>query len=1258
MRKHLDKDAVAIFAILGAVIWGTWLFARQGLELDAEWTDGQARYAAADGERIRHAIWDDAELLGGGVNGAGTEARPAMSPDGRLLVFATGERGLNADLWVADLVGSDVRNPRPLQAVNSASDDLAPAFGDDALYFASDRGGSAYGLDLWRVPYANGTFGAPESLGAGINGSHDDTDPFPVPGTADVLFASNRPRFGRRDHDLFRARHFEREDGTTGFEVEPLDALNTPFQERDPTLTPDGKTLYFASNRVGTRGGFDLWRSFDEGDGWMPPGALVGINTAADERGPLPSRDGFALLFDSGEQADLWRATSRELFRVPQPPLGWRQLLGIAALLALAILAWMAKRWRGIDVLYRCLMVSVLVHLALLWFLRDVTPETPSVLTAGEERLFHVRLASAPTGTNQALVERAGQVEAARAEWTASAPARREPSASAALQTPAAEATRQAVQASAPDAAPAPERNAAALTASAASAAQPNADVRVPNESTTRVVRQAPAVDLAGEAATPPSERSASTHAAQPERAAQSGATELLADAPSPKAGSQQSAERAAQDDRLAKGPSRAVIDAPTSSTTTSAKVALPRDSSAPGKALGQTPAPALALPDVGSAQAGTRETVNGPMNGPARNGPARANPDAAVSSSANANGLNAGLSAGLEAPVPSASASGIGLLATRPAESNGPARHSAMADPTSSGSAVEVQVALDTGTSTAEPNRNGPAALDLGSAVALEGLERSSAPSGPTRKASASSADATGANVPSETSGPQGNALAAASRQPETTNGAPGFSSSEPSMNGSNPDVELRAPDAAVAQGDSNSSGESGGGPTTTPAFDATSGLASLAPKRLERPAGGPQRKTPTAELAADRTPLDAPRPQPRAFEASDAPAVQPTTERPSAFAQTPYKNRYGEEKLRALEEFGGSIETEAAVQAGLEYLARKQRPGGSWGRAQDVDQKYGDVRIGKSGLALLAFLGAGHTPTSATNYSSVAQSAVAYLLDSQNPGNGHFGRGSSYGHGIATYALAECYALTKAPELVEPLQRAIAQILRNQIESRDEQRHGGWGYYFADGHVWNRDRWPRASITSWQLMALESARLGGLEVPSAAFQNAGLFLAKSWDARLGAFRYSHDPERLNSGYPTLPASTPAAMFGLSLLGIDLASPVMDGARDYVLARLPDGYERASERDFVRTGQGNLYFWYYSTLSMFRAGGTSWQRWNVAMKESLLGGQTEDGSWRPISSYAEYAGDTNNDRSYTTAINVLTLEVYYRYFTPLLAVK
>ena len=69
-----------------------------------------------------------------------------------------------------------------------------------------------------------------------------------------------------------------------------------------------------------------------------------------------------------------------------------------------------------------------------------------------------------------------------------------------------------------------------------------------------------------------------------------------------------------------------------------------------------------------------------------------------------------------------------------------------------------------------------------------------------------------------------------------------------------------------------------------------------------------------------------------------------------------------------------------------------------------------------------------------------------------------------------------------------------------------------------------------------------------------------------------------------------------------------------------------------------------------------FLRGGEDWERWNSSLKEVLLSGQEADGSFPPIGAYASYAGDTRRNAAFTTALCVLSLEVYYRYFTPLLS--
>ena len=366
-----------------------------------------------------------------------------------------------------------------------------------------------------------------------------------------------------------------------------------------------------------------------------------------------------------------------------------------------------------------------------------------------------------------------------------------------------------------------------------------------------------------------------------------------------------------------------------------------------------------------------------------------------------------------------------------------------------------------------------------------------------------------------------------------------------------------------------------------------------------------------------------------------------------------TAYSNRFGPAKAKALEQFGGTDETEHAVRQGLRYLASIQNVDGSWGSGERFDDKYGLVYVGKTALCVLAFLGAGHSPKSNTEHSDVVRRAVDHLLELQDEETGAFGVSSCYGHGISSYALAECYGMTKDEALLPPLERALTWILDHQGPRRDKRNRGGWGY-FSPG-LRAEDDFARVSVSAWMIMALESARLSGVELPEDVLPKAKEYLELSYDQPNGWFRYSHEPSRVRSSWPTLPASTPAAAFCLQLLGVARDDSKVDAAVSFTVERRPQEYRRYDDEQFVKRGQGNVYFWYYGTLCCFLRGGDEWASWNERLRTVLPAAQAKDGSFPPIDVYAQEAGDTRKDRSYTTAMCVLSLEIYYRYFTPLL---
>lgn len=77
--------------------------------------------------------------------------------------------------------------------------------------------------------------------------------------------------------------------------------INSVFNETGACLAPDGKTLYFSSNRTGGIGGTDIYQSVRLGDGkWSEPKNLgKKVNTPGNETAPYISPDGKALFFSS-----------------------------------------------------------------------------------------------------------------------------------------------------------------------------------------------------------------------------------------------------------------------------------------------------------------------------------------------------------------------------------------------------------------------------------------------------------------------------------------------------------------------------------------------------------------------------------------------------------------------------------------------------------------------------------------------------------------------------------------------------------------------------------------------------------------------------------------------------------------------------------------------------------------------------------------------------------------------------------------------
>ena len=336
-----------------------------------------------------------------------------------------------------------------------------------------------------------------------------------------------------------------------------------------------------------------------------------------------------------------------------------------------------------------------------------------------------------------------------------------------------------------------------------------------------------------------------------------------------------------------------------------------------------------------------------------------------------------------------------------------------------------------------------------------------------------------------------------------------------------------------------------------------------------------------------------------------------------------------------------GGNAASEAAVEMGLEWLAAHQLPDGSWNfnlnkcpNCEGACRNSGFVEstTGSTGLALLCFLGAGYTQHEGP-YQDTVDKGIYYLIESMQVTSmggdlrgltllDQLGEGSPvirksgdmYSHGIATLALCEAYALTKDQNVELHAQKAVDFIVYCQHQA------GGWRYEPKEP--------GDTTVSGWQVTALKSGLLGQLHVPRETWYRATEYFDSVQDDRGATYGYQ-EPQRNRV------STTAVGLLCRMMLGWPSDHPPLVRG----VAQL------AGENPLAN----NMYTNYYITQVLHHMGGSGWKRWNKRMRDHLIDTQAqtghERGSW-----FVKEAWSDRGGRLYTTALSILTLEVYYRY--------
>ncbi|MEZ6092395.1 MAG: hypothetical protein R3C05_31200 [Pirellulaceae bacterium] len=325
--------------------------------------------------------------------------------------------------------------------------------------------------------------------------------------------------------------------------------------------------------------------------------------------------------------------------------------------------------------------------------------------------------------------------------------------------------------------------------------------------------------------------------------------------------------------------------------------------------------------------------------------------------------------------------------------------------------------------------------------------------------------------------------------------------------------------------------------------------------------------------------------------------------------------------------EKYGANAASEQAVASALEWIVAHQRNDGSWdfdltkdpcnGRCGNPRHNPSDMATPKTaatGLALLPLLGSGHSHLNGRYRENVSRGI--YYLRSQMR-DAQSGRelmhGSMYGHGIATLAIAEAFAMTKDEEL-----RDMLRDLHDFIVMAQHPK-GGWRY--KPGQPGDM------TVTGWQVLALKSSQIGGIPMPSLVHVRAEEFvqsLSSEHGTRFGYLGPGAEP-------------TPTAV-GL-LLQMYLGAPPRN-------SRIILGCDYLYDLGPSKT---DVYFNYYATMTLHHARYYGFPEWNAKLRDYLVATQAtkghEAGSWH----FRDHFGDVGG-RLYSTAMCALVLETYYRY--------
>lgn len=229
------------------------------------------------------------KLPGDGFSQGSVNENPAVSYDGNTMVF-TERRGITNALWFSRKINGTWQTPVEITQILKAGEDCSSCSlnndGTELFLYKTDNFDGA----IYSSAYINDSWTPIKKLNKNINTKFYESHATPSPDGRKLYFTSNRDG-GIGNLDIYVSEKLN--DGEWGPAKNLGPGINTPFNEDTPFLTANDSVLYFCSEGHSSMGGFDVYSSARTGSGWSTPVNLgYPVNSTDDDRFLQPANNG------------------------------------------------------------------------------------------------------------------------------------------------------------------------------------------------------------------------------------------------------------------------------------------------------------------------------------------------------------------------------------------------------------------------------------------------------------------------------------------------------------------------------------------------------------------------------------------------------------------------------------------------------------------------------------------------------------------------------------------------------------------------------------------------------------------------------------------------------------------------------------------------------------------------------------------------------------------------------------------------------